>query len=86
MRSSIFWFLKTGSSLEVIQTIKEMSEKVLLDLSSNSNDHVGREKRRLAIISQKLELDREHYELDTKGVNEERIELEQSMSEEKKSR
>ena len=49
-----------------------MSEKVLLDLSSNSNDHVGREKRRLAIISQKLELDREHFELDTKGVNEER--------------
>ena len=69
-----------------IKNMKNNSEKFLKDLTSNSNDHVGREKRRLAIISQKLELDREHYELDTKGVNEERIELEQSMSEEKESR
>ena len=43
-----------GSSLDVMKTIKESSIKILKDLSSNSNDHVGREKRRLAIISQKL--------------------------------
>ena len=68
-----------------MKSIKETSERVLRDMSSNSNDHVGREKRRLAIISQKLELDREHFELDSKGVAEEREELKKSMSEEKES-
>ena len=60
-------------------------QKILKDLTSNSNDHVGREKRRLAIISQKLELDREHYVLDAKGIEEERLELETSMKNECRS-
>ena len=62
-----------------VKIIKINAEKILKDSTSNSNDHVGREKRRLGIISQKLELDREHYELDTTGVREEREQLETSM-------
>jgi hypothetical protein len=62
-----------------VKIIKINAEKILKDSTSNSNDHVGREKRRLGIISQKLELDREHYELDTTGVQEEREQLETSM-------
>ena len=62
-----------------VKIIKINAEKILKDSTSNSNDHVGREKRRLGTISQKLELDREHYELDTTGVREEREQLETSM-------
>ena len=87
------WHLFRDEALQLFQThvnevhgtmsnvkiIKINAEKILKDSTSNSNDHVGREKRRLGIISQKLELDREHYELDTTGVQEEREQLETSM-------
>jgi hypothetical protein len=69
--------------VEDVGRVKGALEASLRETSSASTDHVERERRRLTLVVQKLDLEREHLELDTQGVKEDRAVMESERSQEK---
>ena len=69
--------------VEDVGSVKSALEASLRESTSVSTDHVERERRRLTLVVQKLDLEKEHLDLDAQGVKEDRLALDKERSLEK---
>lgn len=75
--------LAVNSLMERVDGVKTKLETSLKEASTASTDNVERERRRLSIVVQKLDLEKEHLDLDAKGVSEDRLALDAERSQER---